>query len=118
MSNRMRSLKINVLRKELEKSKGSSELKPKKRPRLRFLFLSETFLCACFDSEIEILIDVMLRFYHCISLLPFFSAHLNFFPHFYFQLGLEITDIYILQTLSFSHNKLKSQKESSVKSGE
>jgi len=93
MSNRMRSLKINVLRKELEKSNGSSELKPKKRPRLRCLFLSETFLCSCFDREIEILIDVLLRFYHCISLLPFFSAHFNFFPHFYFQLDLEITDI-------------------------
>ena len=98
MSNRMRALKINVLRNKLEKSNGSSKLKPKKRPRLRFLFLSETIFCLCFDREIEILIDVLLRFYHCISLLPFFSAHLNFFPHFYFQLGLEITDIYITNT--------------------
>ena len=98
MSNRMRALKINVLRNKLEKSNGSSKPKPKKRPRLRFLFSSETFLCSYFDREIEILIDVLLRFYHCISLLPFFSAHLNFFPHFYFQLCLEITDIYITNT--------------------
>ena len=98
MSNRMRALKINVLPQQTREVKRIVGTKPKKGPRLRFLFLSETIFCSCFDREIEILIDVLLRFYHCISLLPFFSAHFNLFPHFYFQLGLEITDIYITNT--------------------